>query len=339
MVDISTTYLGLELRSPLVVGAAAPLTEDISNVKRLEDAGASAIVLHSLFEEQLLEERYALYHHIAHNAESHPEATSYFPDREVFHVGSEGYLEQIRYAKRAVDIPIIASLNSSTIGAWSNYAQQVERAGADAIELNIYSIPTDLNLTGEQVEQNYLDIVRAVKNSVNLPVAVKLSPFFSNMANMAKRLSDVGANGLVLFNRFYQPDIDLVSLEAEPNLLLSTARENRLPMRWIAILYGTLPIDFAATSGIRTAHDVIKMMMVGANVTMLVSVLLSHGIEQLGKIEKDLVEWLETKEYDSINQLQGSMSQMNCPDPSIFERVQYLKAVQTYHPYFNLAHR
>ncbi|MEM7593168.1 MAG: dihydroorotate dehydrogenase-like protein [Cyanobacteria bacterium P01_A01_bin.83] len=339
MVDISTTYLGLELRSPLVVGAAAPLTEDISNVKRLEDAGASAIVLHSLFEEQLLEERYALYHHIAHNAESHPEATSYFPDREVFHVGSEGYLEQIRYAKRAVDIPIIASLNSSTIGAWSNYAQQVEQAGADAIELNIYSIPTDLNLTGEQVEQNYFDIVRAVKNSVDLPVAVKLSPFFSNMANMAKRLSDVGANGLVLFNRFYQPDIDLVSLEAEPNLLLSTARENRLPMRWIAILYGTLPVDFAATSGIRTAHDVIKMMMVGANVTMLVSVLLSHGIEQLGKIEKELVEWLEVKEYDSINQLQGSMSQINCPDPDIFERVQYLKAVQTYNPYFNLANR
>ncbi|MEM8828404.1 MAG: dihydroorotate dehydrogenase-like protein [Cyanobacteria bacterium P01_G01_bin.19] len=339
MVDISTTYLGLELRSPLVVGAAAPLTEDISNVKRLEDAGASAIVLHSLFEEQLLEERYALYHHIAHNAESHPEATSYFPDREVFHIGSEGYLEQIRYAKKAVDIPIIASLNSSTIGAWSNYAQQVEQAGADAIELNIYSIPTDLNLTGEQVEQNYLDIVRAVKNSVDLPVAVKLSPFFSNMANMAKRFSDVGANGLVLFNRFYQPDINLVSLEAEPNLLLSTARENRLPMRWIAILYGTLPIDFAATSGIRTAHDVIKMMMVGANVTMLVSVLLSHGIEHLGKIEKDLIEWLEVKEYDSINQLQGSMSQMNCPDPSIFERVQYLKAVQTYNPYLNLANR
>lgn len=338
MVDISTTYLGLELRSPLVVGAAAPLTEDISNVKRLEDAGASAIVLHSLFEEQLLEERYVLYHHIAHNAESHPEATSYFPDREVFHVGSEGYLEQIRYAKRAVDIPIIASLNSSTIGAWSNYAQQVEQAGADAIELNIYSIPTDLTVTGEQVEQNYLDIVRAVTNTVNLPVAIKLSPFFSNMANMAKRLSDVGANGLVLFNRFYQPDIDLVSLEAEPNLLLSTARENRLPMRWIAILYGTLPVDFAATSGIRTAHDVLKMMMVGANVTMLVSVLLSHGIEQLCQIEKDLVEWLEAKEYESIEQLQGSMSQMNCPDPSIFERVQYLKAVQTYHPYFNLAH-
>ncbi|MEL6912031.1 MAG: dihydroorotate dehydrogenase-like protein [Cyanobacteria bacterium J06598_4] len=339
MVDISTSYLGLNLRSPLVVGAAAPLTEDIENVKRIEDAGASAIVLHSLFEEQLLEERHALYHHITHNSESYPEATSYFPDREIFHVGSEGYLKQIRYAKEKVAIPIIASLNSSTVGTWGDYARQIEQAGADAIELNIYSIPTDLNLTGERVEQNYIDIVRAVTNSVNLPVAVKLSPFFSNMANMAKRLSDAGANSLVLFNRFYQPDIDLVTLEAEPNLLLSTARENRLPMRWIAILYGTVPVDFAATSGIRTAHDVIKMMMVGANVTMLVSVLLSHGIEQLGKIEKDLIEWLEVKEYESIEQLQGSMSQINCPDPSIFERVQYLKAVQNYQPHWGMAYR
>lgn len=339
MVDISTTYLGLELRSPLVVGAAAPLTGDIVNVKQIEDAGASAVVLHSLFEEQLLEERHALYHHITHNAESHPKATSYFPEQEIFHLSSEGYLEQIRYAKEKVDIPIIASLNSSTIGTWGDYAKKIEQAGADAIELNIYYVPTDGTMTGEQIEQHYINIVRAVTFAVDIPVAVKLSPFFSNMANMAKRLSDAGANGLVLFNRFYQPDIDLINLEAEPNLLLSTSREIRLPMRWIAILYGTVPVDFAATSGIRTAHDVIKMMMVGANVTMLVSVLLSHGIEQLGKIEKDLIEWLEVKEYESINQLQGSMSQMNCPDPSVFERVQYLRAVQTYSPPFGLAHR
>jgi dihydroorotate dehydrogenase (fumarate) len=339
MIDISTNYLGLELRSPLVVGAAAPLTEEISNVQRLEDAGASAIVLHSLFEEQLLEERHALYYHLTHNTESHPEATSYFPEQEIFHVGSEAYLNQIRYAKEKVNIPIIASLNSSTISAWGSYAQKIEQAGADAIELNIYYIPTDLNLTGEQVEQNYLDIVRSVTSSIKIPVAIKLSPFFSNMANMAKRLCDAGADGLVLFNRFYQPDINLVDLEAEPNLILSTSRENRLPMRWIAILYGTMPVDFAATSGIHTAHDVIKMMMVGANVTMLVSVLLSHGIEQLGKIEKDLIEWLEVKEYESINQLKGSMSQINCSDPSIYERVQYLKAVQTYSPHFGLVHR
>ncbi len=332
MVDLSTTYLGLNLRSPLVVGAAAPLTEDIDNIKRIEDSGGAAVVLHSLFEEQLLEERYALYHHLTHSTESHPEATSYFPEPEIFHVGSEAYLNHIRRAKEMVDIPIIASLNSSTVGSWGDYARKVEQAGADGLELNIYYVPTDMEMTGEQVEQTYINIVRTVTSTVNLPVAVKLSPFFSNMANIAKRLSDAGANGLVLFNRFYQPDIDLETLEIEPNLLLSTSREMRLPMRWIAILYRTIPVDLAATSGIRTAHDVIKMIMVGANVTMLVSVLLSHGIEQLQKIEQDLVEWLEVKEYDSIAQLQGSMSQINCPDPSIFERVQYLKALQTYQP-------
>ena len=339
MVDLSTTYLGLKLRSPLVVGAAAPLTENIDDIKHLEDAGASAVVLHSLFEEQLLEERHALYHHITHGKESYPQATSYFPEQEIFHVGSEAYLNQIRYAKETVDIPIIASLNSSTIGGWRDYAKKVEQAGADALELNIYYVPTDIEITGEQVEQTYVDIVRTVTSAVNLPVAVKLSPFFSSMANMAKCLSNAGASGLVLFNRFYQPDIDLITLEAAPNLLLSTSREIRLPMRWIAILYGTLPIDLAATSGIGSAHDVLKMIMVGANVTMLVSVLLSHGIEQLHKIEKDLIEWLEIKGYDSITELQGRMSQMNCPDPSIFERVQYLKAVQTYRPHQGIVHR
>ncbi len=338
MVDISTTYLGLKLRSPLVVGAAAPLAEDIDNIKRIEDVGASAVVLHSLFEEQLLEERYALYHHLTHGTESYPEAISYFPKQEIFNVGSEAYLNHIRRAKEMVDIPIIASLNSSTVGSWGDYARKVEQAGADGLELNIYYVPTDISMTGEQVEQTYIDIVRTVTSTVNLPVAVKLSPFFSNMANMAKRLSDAGASGLVLFNRFYQPDINLETLEIEPNLLLSTSREMRLPMRWIAILYGTIPVDFAATSGIRTAHDVIKMMMVGANVTMLVSVLLSHGIEQLRKIEKDIVEWLEVKEYDSIAQLQGSLSQINCPNPSVFERVQYLKALQTYQPHWGLVH-
>ena len=330
MVDISTTYLGLKLRSPLVVGAAAPLTENTENIKRIEDAGASAVVLHSFFEEQLLAERYALFHNLTHGTESYPEALSYFPEQEVFHLGSEAYLNQIRQAKEMVDIPIIASLNSSTIGSWGNYARKVEQAGADALELNIYYVPTDMELTGAQLEQSYIDIIRSVTSIVNLPVAVKLSPFFSNLANMAKRISDAGADGLVLFNRFYQPDIDLETLEIEPNLLLSTFRETRLPMRWIAILYGSLPIDLAATSGIRNAHDVIKMMMVGANVTMLVSVLLSHGLNRLQEIEKDLIEWLEVKEYDSLAQLQGSMSQINCPDPSVFERVQYLKAIQNF---------
>ena len=332
MMDLSTTYLGLNLRSPLVVGAAAPLTEDIDNIKRMEDAGAAAVVLHSLFEEQLLEERYAVYHDLSLGAKSSIEATAYATEQKIFHVGSEAYLDHICSAKEMVDIPIIASLNSSTVGSWVNYARKVEQAGADALELNIYYVPTDSDMTGALVEQTYVDIVRTMTSSVKIPVAVKLSPFFSNMANMAKRLSDAGAKGLVLFNRFYQPDIDLETLEVTPNLFLSTSREIRLPMRWIAILYRTIPVDFASTSGIHTAHDVIKMMLVGAKVTMLVSVLLSEGIEQLQDIEKDLVEWLEVKNYDSIAQLQGRMSQLNCRDPSVFERVQYLQAVQTYQP-------
>ena len=328
MVDLSTTYLGKTLRSPLVVGAAAPLTENIDNIKRMEDAGAAAVVLHSLFEEQLLEERYEAYHQFAHPTESYPESD--------FPVDSEAYLERIRRAKKMVDIPIFASLNSSTVGSWGDYVRQVEQAGADGLELNIYDIPTDLSMSGEQIEQTYVDIVRSVTDAVNLPVAVKLSPFFSNMANMAKRLSNAGANSLVLFNRFYQPDINLETLKVESNLLLSTSREMRLPMRWIAILYRTLPIDFAATGGILTAQDVIKMMLVGANVTMLVSTLMSHGIEQLQIIEKDMVKWLEVNKYESIAQLQGSLSQVNCPDPSVFERAQYLKALQTYQLYWRM---
>ena len=331
MVDLSTTYLGLNLRSPLVVGAAAPLTEDINNIKRMEDAGAAAVVLHSLFEEQLLEERYAVYHNLSLGAQSSPEATV-SSAQKIFPVSSQAYLEHIHRAKEMVEIPIIASLNSSPIGSWVDYARQVEQAGADALELNIYYVPTDSEMTGARVEQTYIDIVRTITSSVKIPVAVKLSPFFSNMANMAKCLSESGAKGLVLFNRFYQPDIDLETLEITPNLFLSNSREIRLPMRWIAILYRTIPVDFAATSGIHSAHDVIKMMLVGAKVTMLVSVLLSEGIEELQDIEKDLVAWLESKNYDSIAQLQGRMSQLNCPDPSVFERVQYLQAVQTYQP-------
>lgn len=339
MVDLSTTYLGKTLRSPLLVGAAAPLTENIDNVKRIEDAGAAGVVLHSLFEEQLLEERFTQHYHLTHTAESHPEAITYFPEPEVFHVGSEAYLKQICQAKEMVDIPIIASLNSSNIASWSDYARRVEQAGADAIELNIYYVPTDINLTGEQVEQTYIDIVHTVTSAVSLPVAVKLSPYFSNMANIAQRLAHAGADGLVLFNRFYQPDINLETLEAEPNLQLSSSSEMRLPMRWIAVLYGAIPVDFAATSGIHTAEDAIKMLMVGANVTMLVSVLLKHGIEHLRTIEQQMIQWLEEKEYESVAQLQGSMSQINCPDPSAFERVQYLKAIQTYQPPVGLTHR
>jgi dihydroorotate dehydrogenase (fumarate) len=330
--DLTTTYMGLTLRSPLVPSAAAPLTENIANVKRMEDAGAGAIVLHSLFEEQIRQERYELHHHLTYGTESFAEALTYFPEPEIFHVGGEEYLNHIRMAKQMVDIPIIASLNGSTVGGWIDYAQQIEQAGADALELNIYYVPTDMSMTGYEVEQNYIDILRAVKTAVKIPVAVKLSPFFSNMANMAKRLTEAGANGLVLFNRFYQPDINLEMLEVEPNVLLSTPQAMRLPMRWIAILYGRINVSLAATSGIHKAPDVLKMLMAGASVTMLCSVLLRHGIEHMRVIEQEMREWMEKHEYESVKQMQGSMSQQNCPDKSAFERVQYMRSIQSYKP-------
>ena len=330
--DLTTTYMGLTLRSPLVPSAAAPLTENVSNVKRMEDAGAGAIVLHSLFEEQIRQERYELHHHLTYGTESFAEALTYFPEPEIFHVGVEEYLNHIRMAKQMVGIPIIASLNGSTVGGWIDYAQQIEQAGADALELNIYYVPTDMEMTGEEVEQNYIDILRAVKSAVKIPVAVKLSPFFSNMANMAKRLTEAGANGLVLFNRFYQPDINLEMLEVEPNVLLSTPQAMRLPMRWIAILYGRIDASLAATSGIHKAADVLKMLMAGASVTMLCSVLLRHGIEHIQVIEQEMREWMEKHEYESVKQMQGSMSQQNCPDRSAFERVQYMRSIQSYKP-------
>ncbi len=330
--DLTTTYLGLQLRSPLVVGAAAPLTEDIDNIKRIEDAGGAAVVLHSLFEEQLTQEQYELHHHLEYKTHSFAEALTYFPEAEEFQVGPEEYLKHIRKAKEMVDIPIIASLNGSTLGGWTDYARQIQEAGADALELNIYYVPTDFDLTATQVEENYLNILRAVKSAVTIPVAIKVSPFFSNMANMAKQLTEAGADGLVLFNRFYQPDINIEALEVQPNVLLSTPQAMRLPMRWIAILYGRLQVDLAATSGIHKPQDVLKMLMAGANITVLVSVLLRHGIEHISVIEAGMRHWMEEHEYESVKQMQGSMSQINCPDESAFERAQYMKAIQSYHP-------
>lgn len=330
--DLTTTYLGLTLRSPLVVGAAAPLTEDLDNLKRMEEAGAAAIVLHSLFEEQIRKERLELHHHLEYGTESFAEALTYFPEPEVFHVGTDAYLEHIHQATELVNIPIIASLNGSTIGGWTDYARQIQQAGASALELNIYAIPTDLDRSAAEVEEQYLEVVRSVRAAVTIPVAVKLSPYFSNLANIAKRLTEAGANGLVLFNRFYQPDLDVEDLTVQPHVLLSTPQDMRLPMRWIAILYDRVQADFAATSGIHKAQDVVRMMMVGAKVTMMVSVLLRHGIEYLQTIERDLQAWMEENEYASIQSMQGIMSQRNCPDPSEFERAQYMKAIQSYRP-------
>jgi dihydroorotate dehydrogenase (fumarate) len=330
--DLTTTYMGLTLKSPLIPSAAAPLSEEIDNIKRLEDAGAGAVVLHSLFEEQISQERLELHHHSVFGTDSFAEALTYFPEPSLFHVGTEEYLNHIRKAKKMVDIPIIASLNGSSVGGWVDYAQQIEQAGADALELNVYYVPTDIEMTGAQVEQNYIDILRAVKSEIKIPVAIKLSPFFSNMANMAKRLGDAGADALVLFNRFYQPDIDLEMLEVRPNVLLSTPQAMRLPMRWIAILYGRIPVDFAATSGIQHGKDAIKMLMVGANVTMVCSALMRHGIDHLRVIEEEILHWMEENEYESVKQMQGSMSQINCPDESAFERAQYMKGIQSYKP-------
>ena len=324
--DLSTNYLGLKLRTPLVV-SASPLSEEVDNIKRLSDAGAAAIVLYSLFEEQLRQDRLELNEHLQNGTDSFAEALSYFPEPDEYRLGPEEYLKHIAAAKKAVNIPIIASLNASSNGGWTSYAKQIQQAGADALELNIYYIPTSLELTGTEVELTYLDILKAVKAEVTIPIAVKLSPFFSSFANMAKRLDQAGANGLVLFNRFYQPDIDLETLEVKPDILLSTPMAMRLPLRWIALLHGRINASLAATSGIHRASDVLKMLMAGADVTMLCSTLLRNGIPKITAIERDLIIWMKEHDYKSVRQLKGSISQENCAEPAAFERAQYMKAI------------
>lgn len=328
MISLGTTYLGLQLKTPLVA-SASPLSQEIDGIRRLEDAGASAVVLYSLFEEQLRQESFELEHHLSAGINSFAEATSFFPQPDEFRVGPEGYLNHIRRAKAAVSVPIIASLNGTSVGGWTQYAKLIEQAGADALECNIYSISADPEVSSTAVEQQYIDILKAVKSAVTIPVAVKLSPFFSSMANMAKRLDDAGANGLVLFNRFYQPDINLEELEIEPNVLLSTPQALRLPLTWIGILSGRIRCSLAATSGVHGPEDVVKLLMVGADVTMLCSTLLRNGVGHLQRIEEGLLAWMEQHEYDSVQQMRGSMSQIRCPNPSAFERAQYMKAVKS----------
>jgi dihydroorotate dehydrogenase (fumarate) len=324
--DLSTQYLGLNLRTPLVP-SASPLSEDVDNLKRMEDAGAAAVVLHSLFEEQIRQERNELLANLTRGTESCAEALTYFPEPASFHPDPELYLDLIRQAKEQVRIPIIASLNGSTPGNWTRYARLIQEAGADALELNIYWIPTDPSLTGEEVEKKYVEIVRAVKSQVTIPLAVKLSPFFTSFANVAAQLVGAGARGLVLFNRFYQPDIDPETLEIRPNVLHSTPMASRLPLRWIALLHGRINANLAATGGIHRSSDVVRMLMAGADVTMLCSALMRHGIGHLHTVETDLKEWLEQHDYKSVAQLKGSVSQKNCPDPAAFERAQYMRAV------------
>ena len=329
--DLSTTYLGLKLRSPLMP-SACPLTRELDEIKRAEDAGAGAIVLPSVFEEQLRRESEELDAMMVQGAESFAEALSYFPQVGEFRLGPDDYLEHIQKAKVATRLPVIASLNGTSVGGWTEYARKIQQAGADALELNIYYIPADPDVTGTEVEQTYLDILKSVKAAVSLPVSVKLSPYFSNMANMAKRLDTAGANGLVLFNRFYQPDIDLENLEVEHSILLSTPQARRLPLRWVAILFGKIQGSLGATSGIHTAFDALKMVMAGADVTMLCSVLLRKGMSHIAVIEQEMKHWMEEHEYESLAQMKGSMSQSKCPDPTAFERAQYMRLISTWKP-------
>jgi dihydroorotate dehydrogenase (fumarate) len=327
--DLKTDYLGLNLKNP-IVASASPLSRDLDGIRRLEDAGASAVVMYSLFEEQINFESRQIDHYLSYHAESYGEALSYFPDMQHYNVGPEQYLELVHKAKAAVDIPIIGSLNGISSGGWTRYARMIQEAGADALELNVYYVPTDTHLSGSQVEQMYLDVVCDVRQRVEIPLAVKIGPNFSSIPNMALRLAEAGADGLVMFNRFYQPDFDLVNLEVVPHLVLSNSNELRVPLRWVAILYGRVSVDMAITSGIHTWEDVLKSMMAGANVTMMASELLAHGVDRVSAVLRGVEHWMQEFEYESVAQMRGSMSQRNVAEPAAFERANYLKVLDSY---------
>jgi len=330
--DLSTTYLGLQLKNPLVA-SASPLSKNVDTVCLMEDAGAAAVVMYSLFEEQILHESYELDHFLNRGSESFAESLSYFPDLDHYIVGPQSYLEHLARVKQAVDIPVIGSLNGISSGGWIEYARHIEQAGADALELNIYYLPTDLDLSSKELEDTYVRLVRDVRAQVKIPIALKLSPFFTALPHMARRFVEAGANGLGLFNRFYQPDFDLEALEVVPHLELSTSRELRLPLRWIALLFGRVQADFALTSGVHTAQDVLKAVMAGANVAMMTSTLLENGTDQFTHILRDLHRWMEEHEYESIAQMRGSMSQQAVAEPAAFERANYMKVLNSFDPY------
>jgi dihydroorotate dehydrogenase (fumarate) len=329
MVDLKTTYLGLSLKNP-IVASSSPLSERVETVQALEEAGVSALVMYSLFEEQINHETMELDYYLNKDVESYAEALSYFPEVGRYTLGPEVYIEQVKKLKAAVDIPIIGSLNGVSTGGWIDYAQKIEDAGADALELNLYYLPTDVNISSAELETAYVTLVNNVCTKVNIPVAVKLSPSFTALPNFTRQLVDAGAKGLVLFNRFYQPDFDLEALEVIHNLKLSSSKELRLPLRWIAILYGKVKADFALTSGVHKSSDVLKAMMAGAKVTMIASALLKKGPAKATKILVKLTSWMEEKEYESIQQMQGSMSQGAVADPSAFERANYMKVLNSY---------
>jgi dihydroorotate dehydrogenase (fumarate) len=327
--DLTTRYLGLKLKNPIVT-SASPLSHTFDGMKQLEEAGAAAIVMHSIFEEQIAHETSELLHYLSQGTESYSEALSYFPDVQQYSTGTDEYLELIKKAKKELEIPIIGSINGVSVGGWTNYAKKIQEAGADALELNVYYIPTDLKIPGVDIEHQYIDLLKSIKKSIRIPVAVKLSPYFSAMANMAKNLDNAGADGLVLFNRFYQPDIDLATMEISPSINLSTSLEMRLPLRWIAILYGHVKSSLAATSGIHNTEDVIKMLMAGADVTMMCSALLKYGPEHIKKVLTEMEKWMKENEYNSVSQMKGSLSQKSVADPTAFERANYMKSLYSY---------
>ena len=327
--DLTTEYLGLKLENP-IAASSSPLSHSVDAIKRLEDAGAAAVVMYSLFEEQITVESYYLDYYLSHGTDSFPEALSYFPEMASYNVGPDEYLNLIRQARESVQIPVIGSLNGISTGGWIDYASRIEEAGANALELNVYYIPTSLFMTGAEVEYIYIDILRQVKQTVSIPVAMKLSPYFSSTAHMANRLWEEGADGLVLFNRFYQPDFDLEKLEVAPRLVLSDSEDLRLPLRWVAILFGHLQLDFAITSGVHTCQDVLKSLMAGANVAMMASELLKNGLGRISQIIGEMTQWLEEHEYSSVRQMIGSMSQSHVPEPAAFERANYMKTLASY---------
>jgi dihydroorotate dehydrogenase (fumarate) len=329
MTDLSTTYLGLNLKNPLVA-SASPLSKNIDRARKLEEAGASAIVMYSLFEEQIIHESLELDHYLTRGTDSFAEAMSYLPDGGVYSVGPEKYLNQVAGLKKALKIPVIGSLNGVSKGGWTSYAKQIQDAGADALELNLYYIPTDLDLTAQELENAQVELVAQVKSAISIPLAVKLSPFITALPNFARRIVEAGANGLVLFNRFYQPDFDLNELKIVPSLDLSTSAEMRLPLRWISILHGKVNADFALTSGVHTANDVLKTMMAGAKVAMMASNLLRNGEQVLPSMLTELETWMKEREYSSIKQMQGSMSQKSVKEPAAFERANYMNVLNSF---------
>jgi dihydroorotate dehydrogenase (fumarate) len=331
MTNLATKYLGLKLKNPVVV-SASPLTKEIANIRQMEDCGAAAVVMHSLFEEQINLEAHVLDRALASGADVSAEALSVFPDMTSYNIGPDAYLEQIRKAKQAVKIPVIASLNGVSNGGWVGYAKLMEEAGADALELNIYYLPTDPTLTAGKVEEMYTELVATVNSSVRIPLAVKLAPYFSAFANFARHLDMAGADGLVLFNRFYRPDFDLENLEVVPTLQLSRSNELRVRLTWVALLFGNVKADMAITGGVHTADDVVKCMMAGAKVAMTTSALLEQGIAYLRPLIANLNDWLEKHEYESIEQMQGSMSAKSVANPAAFERANYLKVLSSYTP-------